>query len=219
MGYRNDCEVHHHHEPNRTVQKTTTPAVFYVSNGQETRLAFPCWYKEIFPPMHLRHHCRDLHDHEGWPEPRFPDHSCQDWDFACHEPHHGCHDSSHIHGISAACAHRPEGDYHYDHCGCYLDLNKMHPIHLTKEGYNKIIVQVGESKIGLSAKGWIDKKQDWVVRVWFKANIADLERPFVTDLAIRANNDEINKIDTVFLGKLVVLPAAMVELPTTGAEG
>lgn len=215
MGYRNDCEVHHHRKPNRTVQKVTTPATFYVTNGQETRLAFPCWYNEILPPMHFRHHCRDLHDHIGWPDPQHVDRSCQEWDFAKHEPHHGCRDSSHRHAPSSAHVCKSGAMHHYHHCSDRLDLGRMHPIHLLKEGYEKITVQTSDVKSGLAAKGWIDESEDWVVRVWFKADIADLKKPFVTDLAIRANNDELKKIDTIFLGRLVVLPAAMSELPTT----
>lgn len=215
MGYRNDCEVHHH-KSNRTVQKTTSPATFYVTNGQETRLAFPCWYKEIFPPVLAEHHCRDLHDHFGWPGPRHVDRSCQEWEYAHHEQHCGCLDSSHRHDIAAKQDHRYGENYHFDFCGPYLDLGKLWPIHLTEEGYDKIIVQAGDAKSGISAKGWIDKDKDWVVRVWFKAAIPDLEKPFITSLAVRANNDVLNKIDTVFLGRLIVLPSAMVELPTTG---
>lgn len=213
MGYRNDCEVHHH-KPSRTVQKTTTPATFYVTNGQETRLAFPCWYNEIFPPLRTHHHCRDLHDHVGWPRPRHVDKSCQDWEYAYVENTHcGCRDSSHIHGIAAESIRNAKGTYYFDRCGNRLDLRRMYPIHLTAEGYKDVIVQVGDAKTGLASRGWIDDKQDWVVRVWFKANISDLEKPLITDLAVRVSNKELMKIDTVFLGKLVVLPSAMHELP------
>lgn len=206
MGYRKlEKPKHHGH---RTVQKTTTPATFYITNGEECRLAFPCWYKEVFPPMNVVPHCRDSHDHHGWPEPKHPDRSCQDHDFARFH-HHGCHDATHTHGPASQHLLRKEGWYHFDHCGDYLDMNKLHPIHLTKEGYELVTIQVGEDIDGLAAKGWIDDKTDWVVRVWFKANVRDLEKPMHTKLAVRVHNDELNKTDTVFLGRLVVLPAAM----------
>lgn len=211
MGYRNDADCCHKPKPHRTVQKTTTPGTFYITNGQEARLAFPCWYKEIYPPLHAQHHCRQTHDHYGWPSPSHPDHSCQEHDFA-HFTHPGCCDASHRHGIASHHERKHDGIYHFDNCGDYIDLNKMHPIHLSGEGYEAVTVQVGEAKAGLAAKGWIDEKQDWVIRVWFKANIADLEEPYETKLAIRVGNTKLNKVDTVFLGRLVVLPAAMVTL-------
>lgn len=212
MGYRNDCDKHKH-VPNRTIQKTTTPGTFYIVNGQEARLAFPCWYKEINPPAYAQHHCRDLHDHVGWPSPDHPDHSCQDHDFA-YVRHFGCRDASHRHGIGSHHESSvTRGNVAYDHCGDYVSLQNLHPIHLLAEGYKDITVQVGDTKSGLAAQGWIDEGEDWIVRVLFKAMISDLDKPYVTRLAVRASNEKLNKIDTVFLGRLVVLPSAMTTLP------
>lgn len=195
MSYRIN-EEKHEHKGNRTIEKTITPATFYITNGQEARLAFPCWYKEVFPPIPVQHHCRDWHDHIGWPSPNHPDHICQHWDFASHVCHH--------HGHKDFC----------HHCDDFIDLSKLWPIHLIKEGYEDVTVQVGESIPGLKAKGSIDEKRDWIVRVWFSAMIPNLEKPYETKLAVRIHNEKLKKTDTVFLGKLIVLPAAMVTLPT-----
>lgn len=212
MGYRNDCEPHHHVE--RTIDKTTTPGTFYIVNGQEARLAFPCWYNEVEPPMYAWHHCRDLHDHVGWPSPDHPDSSCQESDYVWPR-HFNCKHATHRHDIGSHYACNDKCSYdHHDFCSNYLNLDCLVPVHLLEEGYKDVIVQVDDKATGLSADGWIDEKEDWVIRVLFKAMMPDLEKPFVTKLAVRTSSEQLRKIDTVFLGKLVVLPSAMNTLPT-----
>lgn len=207
MSYRINGKKEECH-PVRTVQKTSTPGTIYLTNGEGCRLAFPCYYQEILPPVYVQHHCRDWHDHIGMPSPNHPDHICQDWEFAWH----------HRDGYGPTSHHAIHRRYFDDRhiCDNYLNMDSLAPIHLIDEGYERIFVQVSDSVSGLTAKGWIDEEDDWLIRILVHANIPNLDKKFETKFAIRADNKSLNKIDTVFLGRLVVLPSAMITLPTGG---
>lgn len=147
MGYR--TLEHRPKHAKRVIQDTSTRNRTFVQNGAHAHIAIPCWYLEPRHPKHARFHDRHMHDHDGWPSPQHPDHICQSH---CH--HH--HDDEmwlddHVHGIH--------------HVRTYLDMRLVHPIHLTEEGYSKIVVAFDDKPAGLTASGRIDDAQDWVVRV------------------------------------------------------
>lgn len=137
----------------RVLQDTTTRNKTFIQNGAHAHLAIPCWYLEVKPPKHLHLHDRDFHDHIGWPDPRHHDHSCQDAYHVrhAHWQYHDPHDFNPHHR-----------GWHHPHR--YLDLSKCHPIHLLKEGYENVTIAFDDPPEGLTASGYIDEKQDWVVR-------------------------------------------------------
>lgn len=135
----------------RVLQDMTTKNRTFVQNGATAYLAVPCWYQEIRHPQHTHVHDREWHDHIGWPNPHFPDRSSQ----------------------AAYAMGKRLYTYDYDkegwtHPGRYLDLSIMHPIHLRKEGYDSVEVAFVDPPSGLSASGYIDTKDDWVVRFLIK---------------------------------------------------
>lgn len=179
---------------NRTVQKTVTPITFYMTNGATADIAFPCWYHEVPYPQRAIPHSQQWHDHVGWPSPNHRDHICQHWDFSSHVcGHHGHHECR--------------------HCADYINMEHIYPIHLTEEGYEKVEILVSEQVDGIVGKGWIDEKEDWVVRCHFSGSTTKaLEEPFVFHFAVTVNCAELNKTDTVVLGRLVVMPAPLTKL-------
>ena len=135
----------------RVFQDMTTKNLTLIQNGATAYLAIPCWYQEIRHPQHTHVHDREWHDHVGWPTPDEPDRSSQ--------------------ASYAIAKNLYQYQYDYDnegwiHPGRYLDLSTMHPIHLIEEGYSKDGVKVVfvDPPEGLEAKGWIDERDDWVVR-------------------------------------------------------
>lgn len=192
MSYR----VHEHKpkKPNRTAQKTSTAARYYMENGTTFRLAIPCWYYDVRPPIRARHHCKPWHDHVGQPSPHHPDHVCQVHDFASE-----CH------------AHNHYGFHHPHHCHhSYIDMAKLIPIHLTKEGYTKVSVAFDNLPEGLLYDAWIDETDDWVVRVFFDADVKEaIDKPVDTRFIIKVIDEEENRVDTVARGKLRIEPAPL----------
>ena len=150
MGYR--IKEHKDHKPHRTMQDTATPSGLYVQNGTMARLAIPCWYYVVDPPVRMHHHDRMHHDHIGWPSPNHPDHICQDWDFV----HSCCSHNIHKH----VC----------DHCHMFIDMNKFFPIHLEEEGYTSVDVAFVNPPVGLKASGVID---DYMVRLYIEPMCSD----------------------------------------------
>lgn len=134
-------------KPRRTMENLSTPSKIYIQNGTYEYVAIPCWYVEVTPPLKAHPHCRQHHDHIGWPSPRHPDHICQAWDFA----HSCCSFDRHKHRC--------------DRCDKFIDMDRMIPIHLAKEGYDTVSVAFKDAPEGLSAEGYIDEKHDWIVRI------------------------------------------------------
>lgn len=115
MGYRQLKPPEHHHR--RDMDNKTTGGRIFLEPGTVAVFSIPCWYRMIGWPIQVHGHDRMWHDHIGWPSPDHPDHSCQAWDFdhSCCRHHH------------AVC--EPK------RCHDYIDMCKLAPIHLTKEGY------------------------------------------------------------------------------------
>lgn len=175
--------------PNRTLQKLTTPAQFYMINGTILNIALPCWYQEIIGPMRAKHHCYHWHDHVGQPSPNHHDHVCQVHDFAHyhhkHHPHHTHHDLHH-----------------------YIDMKNLIPVHLLEEGYTKVHVSTVEDYEGLEFDGFIDTIDDWIVRVDVKAYLEEaITEPIDVKLIVKVSNEAEDKVDVVFIGKLRIMPA------------
>lgn len=170
-------------KPNRSMQDTSTRSRIYVQNGATANLAIPCWYKEVRRHKQAVPHCRDHHDHIGWPDPHHPDHSCQAYDYAQIDPHH------------------PERGY----CGHnYVNIESMIPIHLIEEGYTDIEVVLKDSPSGITTSGYIDIYEDWVVRVLFDvSDHPSLDEDKDIEYAVFAVKGNIR--DVVMIGTLTIL--------------
>lgn len=203
MGYRK--LEHHHHHGNRTAQKTSTPARYIMENGTTFMLAVPCWYKEIHLPERAWHHCRAHHDHFGWPDPMRPDHSCQDHDF----PVDGCH--HHHHHDEIEC-HNPYKHIHHHHHHL-IDMAKLFPIHLKKEGYGNPTVVFDKNYKGLTTKAYIDDAEDWVIRLFISAYLDEaVDEPVNTRFTVKVSRTDEAKnkiVDVASRGILRVLPAPL----------
>lgn len=194
MSYR--VNEHKHKKPNRTAQKTSTLSKYFMENGSTFRLAIPCWYYDIKPPIRARHHCKAWHDHVGQPSPHHPDHVCQVHDFSseCHHHEH-CHKYHH------------NRRHHHHH---YIDMAKLIPVHLSEEGYTKVVVAFDKEYDGLSYEAWIDESDDWVIRVLFEASLEEAtEKPVEVKFVIKVIDEEDNRIDVAAKGKLKILPAPL----------
>ena len=219
MAYRKIEEHHHHHHGNRTAQKLTTPAQFWMTNGSTFDLALPCWYREIHKPIRARHHCRDWHDHVGQPTPTHPDQVCQEWDYAIVHPDRISSEYIHDDHLPHPCGMDKFGhpapysvhphDLPHRHAFSRIDMAKLIPIHLTKEGYTTVEVAFEPVISGLTATAEIDESDDWVIRVHFKA-IIDMEdfEPVRTKFAVRVYNKGKTECDVAAIAEVIVMPAA-----------
>lgn len=175
-------------EPRRDVQDAASPSTVFVQNGTTFEYAIPCWYLIADEPVRSHCHNRQHHDHVGWPSPTYPDHICQDWEFA-----HSCH------------AHDAKG-HHHDHCEHYLDMEKLAPIHLSKEGYSNIEVAFDGAPSGLTATGTIDSDRDWVVRITIKSRVPSAVKERIdVPYAVFASAGQTRK-DAVSRGVVAILP-------------
>lgn len=205
MGYR---KLERKPRPkNRNMQDTATPGRIFVHNGATAYFAIPCYYQEVRHPVPAKLHDRLVHDHRGWPDPRSRDRSCQSWDFARCECRRGLL-PPYVGIQSERCG--CEGT-----CRCYVDMARLFPIHLTREGYSKASVNMMGKPQELNAIAWIDEKDDWVVRVLFDAHIttdADYEfKPITIPFSVKVSRynsqGQVQNRDIVSLGELTILPA------------
>nr|DAQ90945.1 MAG TPA: hypothetical protein [Caudoviricetes sp.] len=116
MGYRQLKPPAHHHR--RDMDNKATPGRIFLEAGTVAKFSIPCWYRMVGWPIQVHGHNRDFHDWLGWPSPDSPDHSCQEWDYD-----HSCCRHGHAHCEPKRC---------HD----YIDMCKLWPIHLRKEGYS-----------------------------------------------------------------------------------
>ena len=205
MSYR--IEHHHHPHPERSAQDTATPSHLYAHNGTTARFAFPCWYQEVHPPIRAHHHNYHLHDYQGWPSPTHPDHICQLWS----PDRHCCSIGEHN-----ECS---------PHCRHYLDMRTITPIHLLEEGYTEVTIAWIHEMVdeegnhyetsdttppdGITAVGYIDIDDDWVVRAEFAIkDPTALHHPKRYRISVSAVDHNRNVSDIIVLAELVVLPAA-----------
>ncbi len=145
MAYR---QIERKKTNHRVLQDFATKNVTMVQNGATAYLAIPCWYMEVRHPQHTHLHDREWHDHIGWPDPKRPDHSCQN----AYALRHG---TPYVYD-------EEEAGWH--HIGRYLDMSSMFPIHLREEGYSDIDVAFANPPEGLDGHGYIDPDDDWVAR-------------------------------------------------------
>lgn len=124
MGYRRIKPPKHHHR--RDMDNKTTGGVIFLEPGTVAKFSIPCWYRMVGWPIQVHGHNRDFHDYLGWPTPDHPDHSCQEWDYD-----HSCCRHGHAHCEPKRC---------HD----YIDMCKLYPIHLTKEGYDNVSCAVSD---------------------------------------------------------------------------
>lgn len=190
----------------RTMQDTATPNTVFVHNGCTASLAIPCWYLEAKRPVPMRPHNRQIHDMIGWPTPDWPDHCCQDWDFA-----------------RSCCGVYPNRKCEPMRCRRYLDMGRLVPIHLTEEGYRgtpvvRVVDADGVNAVGVDASAWIDADDDWVVRILFDVMVNGVLTPeddpaefYYSIFLEREDEKEQTRRDLAAMGKLVVLPAVYEE--------
>lgn len=190
----------------RTMQDTATPNTVYVHNGCTASLAVPCWYLEAKRPVPVMPHDRQFHDMVGWPTPDWPDHCCQDWDFA-----------------RSCCGLHPKDRCEPMRCRRYLDMGRLVPIHLTEEGYQgtpkvQVVGGDGTDAVGVDASAWIDSDDDWVVRVLFDVMVNGVLTPeddpaeFYYSIFLEREDDKNQtRRDLAAMGRLIVLPAVYEE--------
>lgn len=182
----------------RSMQDTATPGEIFVHNGCTANLAIPCWYLETRPPIPAHHHDRMHHDMIGWPTPTHPDHCCQEWDFD-----------------RSCCTRNPRMKHCPPHCEHFLDMGRLIPIHLKKEGYQTVTIKVlGSDKKdaeGIEATGVIDNTDDWVIRVSFDVQVPNLLIPDdgieTYYYSVYLNMHASMTRDLVAMGRLTVLPS------------
>lgn len=184
----------------RTFQDTATPSRVYAHNGTTVALAIPCWYQEVHWPIRMQPHNRPLHDHMGWPNPGFPDRSCQ-----LYEPFEAGYPPEPPHTTMGG---RPP-------VRKLLDMTKVFPIHLSSEyeGYNAVRVSFIDDHDGITASAEIDSEQDWIVRVNFEIKDKNAyEEPQTYRFTVFADAPAKDRFpkrsDIVCLGELIVLPSA-----------
>lgn len=196
-------------KPRRTMEKMTSPSDLYMVLDTTANFAIPCWYIEVRKPRPAHPHDRPWHDHVGWPDPHHVDHSCQSWDFA-----HSC------------CSHDHHLDHCPSHCKNFIDMRKLIPIHLTKEGYEEVKVVIefieGDKRVELDGVGVIDPKDDWIVRLFLTSTSkrAGDNTPFdkaFFRVSVFAEGNQVlseritkrNKKDLVCQAKVCVSPTAV----------
>ena len=196
MSYR--VKEHPKPKPQRSAVDIATPVKLYMNNGTVSNFAFPCWYQEVLPPVPARIHDRHLHDHQGWPSPMHPDHSCQLW---IPEP-----------GYEIPVPHHPECIPAARH---YIDNARLIPIHLrsSDEGYTGASVAWASGHAGIVASATIDDEEDWVVRLAVTANDPNaVDEPQKYRMTVFVNAPASNglpaKKDIVALAELVIMPSA-----------
>lgn len=183
----------------RQAQALTTPSDIFVVNGTTTRIAIPCFYHEIRRALPAVLHDRMIHDHIGWPTPDSPDHVCQPHDFAI-PPGHPSRAMPHMGYAGPGEVKR------------YIDMSKVFPVHLTKEGYNKYYAKLAASISSYaSATVKVDPEKDWVIRVTIKANkkfdeIDDKQAEQVGAYSIFASHPD-GFVQCVTAGRLHIMPA------------
>lgn len=182
----------------REMQDTVTPGSIVIHAGETANLAIPCFYQEIHRPVPVRPHDRLRHDTLGWPTPDRPDHSCQEWDFDRH-----------------VCRRTPHMKCDPPHCERYVDMGSLIPIHLTEERYGDVKVVLQTDIV--TADAWVDKVQDWVIRLKLSSD-PDVEvtdprhtsaAVYVTDLATKTRAAAAPVTHLVALMKVTVLPIAI----------
>lgn len=192
MSYR--VNEHKPHRPHRDMHDVTTRGNIFVNNGIISHIAIPCFYYIIDPPAPAKHHDKQLHDYYGMPSNKQQDHICQPNDFARFATLHPDYPLDKLYPWW-----KPE-----------LDMDKLEPIHLTKEGYENIDTRI--SKHTISITGCIDPKDDWIVRLTIDSNdpLANSEK-VVIPISVFATNETYNRKDLVYNGNVVILPNFVIE--------
>lgn len=147
MAYRKIKEEKRIH---RVLQDISTENRTLVQNGATAYLAVPCWYQEVDMPRGVCVYDRDSEDHIGWPNPYSPDASSQ-----------AKYSTPTTQYVEARHVYTHEKDMEVKRM---LDIRSMHPVHLRDEGYTGVEVSFLDPPDGLTAEGWIDETDDWVVR-------------------------------------------------------
>ena len=101
------------------------------------------------------------------------------------------------------------------HCEHFLDMGRLIPIHLKKEGYQTVTIKVlGSDKKaadGIEATGVIDNTDDWVIRVSFDVQVPNLLIPDdgieTYYYSVYLNMHASMTRDLVAMGRLTVLPS------------
>lgn len=182
MGYRKP-EPHRHHK--HDIEDVATAGRILVTNGNVNTFAIPCYYYPTPIKPHNGPHCRDMHDHLGWPQPGHPDESCQDQEFFGY----------------------PVEGYIPKHGPKQIKDVKTVPIHLSEEGYTAATVSLSNSApAGLEMSASIDPQDDWIVRVQVSAECEEAVcEPVECRAAVRVTGP--GRTDTLGVFKVIILPA------------
>ena len=182
----------------RSMQDVITPGTVVMTRGVTTHLAIPCFYQEAHFPVHAHPHDRMRHDMLGWPTPEHPDHVCQEWDFDRH-----------------CCRRTPHMKFCPPTCERFVDLGRLFPVHLTKEGYTEVNVMFEDNAETFEYDAYIDEEDDWIVRVDLYSDISmgigvRTETSMAVYVGTKMERDSKSlaqeRNDLVALMRLVVLP-------------
>lgn len=91
-------------------------------------------------------------------------------------------------------------------------MGLLRPIHLSKEGYDKITVAFDSAPEGLKATGSIDEKRDWIVRIQLSANVrAAVKEKVLVPYAVFAEGTVSGRKtrDVVARGVVVIVPGPL----------
>lgn len=179
---------------NSSLAVGASPTKIFIDNGGTADIAWPCFYLKVPRPIPAQPHSRLLHDHLGWPSPDRPDRSCQDTDFAAIVTKDGRH-------------------RRYKWVNKYLDMSRLIPIHLRREGYSEeVLVSVLEAPDGLTWEAWIDPDKDWIVRVVFYTE----EDTAVTEsvhcmysIRLQRGTGVDKRVNVLTRGRLTILPSVI----------
>lgn len=181
MGYRKH-EPHRHHK--HDIEDVATAGRLLVTNGNKNTFAIPCYYFPTPIKPHNGPHCRDMHDHLGWPQPGRPDGSCQDHEFFGY----------------------PIEGYIPKHGPKQIKDIKTVPIHLRAEGYTTATVSLLDAPAGLTMSASIDAVDDWIVRVQVNAQCSAAEDKMIKcHAAVRVSS--ATRTDTLGVFEVKILPA------------
>lgn len=187
------------------MQDTTTPGIFHIDNGATADFSLPVWYMELLRPKPAHPHDRLKHDHLGWPDPRRPDHSCQYWDFARCDCKKGYFHLTHPYTGVERYNCEIQGK-----CKHYLDMRKVFPVHLIKEGYDEATIHFIDPPEGLTATASIDEIDDWVINLFIDVLVPSaIDQKIVVPYSVfvtRTDDDRRHR-DIAAKGLLIIHPA------------
>lgn len=173
--------------PSRSMQTATTPGHIYITNGDKDRIfAVPCTYTVVERAKRIQDK-KMLDEYKKRPSMQ----SCiirRLHDDRLQVPIHFNKEYYKINKDN-------EKEYYKFNVVCHLEKDE----------------DTGELTIpGLAMSGYIDDRQDWVIKLSISANCEKaIQKPETCKYSVIMTNEELGKTKTVLTGKITVLPAIL----------